>query len=274
MKWPGRSAVATTAGPEAGQEAERKTAAVAPLTLQRKLSSRSLLHAGTHASPPSDAFPLSLLKREGDGTMLQFSSVLGYDNENAHHRELQASQTAPTRVLRPYPKPRASRRRSSTRLAGRRRGSSLFFELEPTLQPNLTNSVDRPGPGVSVSDGGSLKEGPSWPQVLAITYLLLLRVDTIFSFRAGGLCLQADGNPWYRIQRMEPGPLELESEPQSATAPCCWVLVYKVLHQWGRKSKIFASAVFASTNQTTGNGVCDRTSLRLLSISQPSLLYG
>lgn len=61
---------------------------------------------------------------------------------------------------------RASRRRSSRRLTGsRRRGSGAFFELEPTLQPNLTNSLDRPGPGVSVSDGGSLKEGPSWPQV-------------------------------------------------------------------------------------------------------------
>ncbi|CAM9372894.1 unnamed protein product [Ectocarpus fasciculatus] len=60
---------------------------------------------------------------------------------------------------------RASRRRSSRRLTGsRRRGSGAFFELEPTLQPNLTNSLDRPGPGVSVSDGGSLKEGPSWPQ--------------------------------------------------------------------------------------------------------------
>lgn len=61
---------------------------------------------------------------------------------------------------------RASRRRSSRRAAaGRRRGSGIFFELEPTLQPNLTNSVDRPGAGVSVSDGGSFKEGPSWPQV-------------------------------------------------------------------------------------------------------------
>ncbi|CBN74549.1 hypothetical protein Esi_0030_0041 [Ectocarpus siliculosus] len=60
---------------------------------------------------------------------------------------------------------RASRRRSSRRLSGsRRRGSGAFFELEPTLQPNLANSLDRPGPGVSVSDGGSLKEGPSWPQ--------------------------------------------------------------------------------------------------------------
>ncbi|CAM9196559.1 unnamed protein product [Ectocarpus sp. 12 AP-2014] len=60
---------------------------------------------------------------------------------------------------------RASRRRSSRRLSGsRRRGSGAFFELEPTLQPNLTNSLDRPGPGVSVSDGGSLKEGPGWPQ--------------------------------------------------------------------------------------------------------------
>lgn len=41
----------------------------------------------------------------------------------------------------------------------------MFFELEPTLQPNLTNSVDRPGAGVTVSDGSSCKEGPSWPQV-------------------------------------------------------------------------------------------------------------
>ena len=41
----------------------------------------------------------------------------------------------------------------------------MFFELEPTLQPNLTNSVDKPGVGVSVSDGSSFKEGPSWPQV-------------------------------------------------------------------------------------------------------------
>lgn len=41
----------------------------------------------------------------------------------------------------------------------------MFFELEPTLQPNLTNSVDRPGAGVSVSDGSLFKEGPSWPQV-------------------------------------------------------------------------------------------------------------
>ncbi|CAM9474718.1 unnamed protein product, partial [Hapterophycus canaliculatus] len=59
---------------------------------------------------------------------------------------------------------RASRRRSSRRLSGRRPRTGEFFELEPTLQPNLTNSLDRPGPGVTVSDGSSLKEGPSWPQ--------------------------------------------------------------------------------------------------------------
>eukprot|EP00752_Nemacystus_decipiens_P002394 g2259.t1 len=60
---------------------------------------------------------------------------------------------------------RTSRRRGSRRVVlGSRRGSGLFFELEPTLQPNLTNSVDRPGAGVSVSDGSSFKEGPSWPQ--------------------------------------------------------------------------------------------------------------
>ncbi|CAM9944805.1 unnamed protein product, partial [Scytosiphon promiscuus] len=62
------------------------------------------------------------------------------------------------------PRIRASRRRSSRRLSGRRRRTGVFFELEPTLQPNLTNSLDRPGAGVTVSDGSSLKEGPTWPQ--------------------------------------------------------------------------------------------------------------
>lgn len=40
-----------------------------------------------------------------------------------------------------------------------------FFALEPTLQPNLTVSVEKPGAGVSVYDGNSKKEGPLWPQV-------------------------------------------------------------------------------------------------------------